>query len=407
MRTIVYYCAGIPLVLSVLTYLALTSLGVELQSARKSSSATMLGVSYDVGVGATAAELTYGNLAAPVRRPDQLLIRVHAASVNPVDFKMRRAKLPQWLVRAGRKIPGADIAGIVLEVPRGSRFRVGDRVAAMMPVVFTHWGASAELAAVNEAHVALIPAGIRFVDAAALPLIALTVVQGFEGADLYGDDAAPVKQRLLVQAGAGGVGTFAIQWASAVLGMEVEASCSPASAALVTSLGASRTIDYHNESALWGAASAQRYDVIFDPMSHRYEARTLQPHFAAAAPAAASILRRAGIYLGVMSSDWSLDAEGEEVANDSSTMLRALRSWVLRTLGGNRAAAGAVVPRHRVVAVRPDGETLQRVLDRVAAGEIRAVVDKIFPLRDAAKAHEYLERGHAKGKVILEIIAEG
>ena len=374
---------------------ALASMGAELRSATDHPTQRMCGVTHGF-TGGVKEKLRYScDLPAPVRRTDQLLISVHAVGMNPVDFKLRRARLPIWLAAyAGRKITGADVASVVLEAPRGSAFARGDRVAAMLPIVFTRWGAAAEVVAVRAAHAAKIPDNISFIDAASIPLVALTVVQGLERGGVVANSAQ--HQKIVIHAGAGGVGTFALQWVRAVLGMsEVVASCSPSSTALVTSLGATRALDYHdgNNTALW---SLRNFDVVLDPMSHRYEARTLAR--STVNSSAPGVLRPGGTYLGIMSSDWALDAAGDEVVGDGASFRRAFVSWLRCALGSVSAV------RHRIVAVQPDGETLARVFERVADGSVRAVIHAVLPLRDAAKAHALLEKGSTHGKIVLRVV---
>lgn len=194
-----------------------------------------------------ATLLRVDSVLRPKPLPDQILVEVAYASLNPCDFKFRRNHAPLFAVPLP-KIPGADIAGVVVEAPLGSPFKVGDRVAAMLPLMGTKWGALAEFVAVDWKHAARVPEGLGLAEAAALPLVALTVSQAFASAgfslgalnaasatapaahEVESEiDALPLHGKVvLVHAGSGGVGSFAVQYAKNVLGAHwVVATCSP------------------------------------------------------------------------------------------------------------------------------------------------------------------------------------
>lgn len=370
------------------------------ESAAPDAHASMTAVAYTKH--GTSSVLVAGQYPRPVPLPHQVLVEVHHAALNPCDFKFRRMKLPRalhgivddMLVAPKPKIPGADLAGRVVAVgdavPADGP-RVGDRVAAMTPLIRTRWGTYAEYAAVDHRHAAVVPAGIDLADAASLPLVALTVLKGLHKVEGY--PGSLQGKKVLVQAGAGGVGTFAIQWCAKVLGMEVATTASPASAALARDLGATTVIDYTTTAF---ELTGDTYDVIVDTMSYLYEARTLNGN--------TTLLRPGGCYLNILSSDWALDAvTGEEVANDGTTVKNLLR----HTVGGYAKRLGLVehAIQYHLVQVSPNGRLLAEVFDAVAAGSIRAVVDRSFPLAEAGKAHDYLAQGHASGKVLLDIRA--
>jgi alcohol dehydrogenase len=248
----------------------------------------------------------------PLVRPRQVLIQVMAASINPVDFKYLRGAAPP-LMLPKPKIPGHDVSGRIVQVgervnvatpsssqqqqPPSTTWRVGDRVAAMVPSLLSPWGTLAEYVAVDASLLARIPdemfaeqqggdniiisggSGISgsaedraWIAAASLPLVGLTVVRAFEQ---LGSSQKWEDKKVLVQAGGGGVGTFAIQYAKKVLrASHVATTASSAGKAeLLRRLGADLVVDYRAtafEDVIEG------YDVVLDPMSWSYEKRTLE-----------------------------------------------------------------------------------------------------------------------------------
>ena len=233
-------------------------------------------------------------------RPHQVLVQVRAASINPVDFKFRRGAVPSFMLPKP-KIPGQDVAGVVVEVGdqvnaakgHDAEWKVGDRVVAMVPSLLSPWGTLAEFVAVDAALLARIPDNFLgatndnnnnnnnvddnnaagddlFASAASLPLVALTVVRAFDRVG-YKDWT---DKKVLIQAGAGGVGSFAVQYAKHVLNASVVATtASAAKAPLLERLGADVVIDYRTTQF---EDVVQDYDVVLDPMSFVYEKRTLQ-----------------------------------------------------------------------------------------------------------------------------------
>jgi len=202
---------------------------------------------------------------------DDLLVKVHAAGVNPVDVKLRENSLPEWFIPLP-KIIGSDLCGTVEEVGDNvyEGFQVGDRVFAMMPHIWSGWGSTAQFAVVNHSIVVPAPKNITAIEAASLPLVGLTVLQGFrQFVEAHPNDTAG--RKVLIQAGAGGLGTFAVQYCKHALGMQVFASCSAANTPFVQSLGADVTIDYKTQRF---EEVCEGMDVVFDPVAYLYEHRT-------------------------------------------------------------------------------------------------------------------------------------
>ncbi len=301
-----------------------------------------------------------------VRKPQvrgrKLLVRVRAAGVNPIDWRVRRGVARPVTALKRQRIPGRDVAGEVVAVgDRVEGFDVGNRVYAMLEGVF---GGYAEYAVVGEDAASPMPENLSFEQAAAVPLAALTAVQALRGAlqDLPHDcDAAPGRRRVLINGASGGVGTFAVQLAR-IFGTEVTAVCSASGAGLAEELGAQHVIDYREEDF---ARNRGCYDVIFDVAGNR--------SFSACRRA----LRRGGIYV------------------TTEPVPRNFLWHVLTFPGDNR--------KGRVVIVWPSGRDLLLLKSLFEAGRMRVVLDSVYPLEEAAAAHAHVETGHPRGKIVLSV----
>lgn len=341
----------------------------------------------------------------PKLRPDQILIKVKAAGLNPCDFKLRRNSDLPIFFRPLPKIPGEDVAGIVVQIGPSrrkggnSKFQIGDRVVAMMPGLGSRWGALAEYAAVDEAFVAKIGDKTSFVEAASLPLVSLTALEAFEEIEKKACSSTnneTQQKKILIHAGAGGVGSFAIQYAKKVLNMQVATTASKRKKKFVRRLGADVVVDYENEDFEHVLVD---YDFIMDTLNWAYESRTLPPKLNMGRNETQKhvLKRRGGHYLNMLSSDWSLTPNGKEKTNHGQSMINWLYYKIVNTVSPHK------IEQYSLVVARPDGAKLQYIMDLVQNGTIKAVVDKTFPLENAATAFDYLEEGHASGKVVVTI----
>ena len=298
------------------------------------------------GPGVLAVERT----ARPEPGPAQVLVRVHAASVNPVDWKLRQGDMKAMVPDQFPATAGQDLAGVVEAVgDEVADFRVGDAVYAMMATGLT--GAYAEYAVLDRSAVARKPGTLDFVQAAAVPMGALTAWQGVvEQGGLNAGD------RLFVHAAAGNVGGMAVQIAHA-LGAHVTGAASAGARALVEGYGADRFIDY-------GAARfegvVQGVDIVFDTLGGDMQARSW------------GILKPGGILVSTL----GIADMGQAEAH------------------GVRAAGFGCVP---------NGEQLRRVAELVDAGEVRPNVGAVMALDEAAQAQELNRTGGIKGKIVLTV----
>ena len=289
----------------------------------------------------------------PEPAPDGVLIKVAAAGVNPADCLLRSGAFRFVARQKMPFVPGADVAGVVEATgPGATRFGVGDPVYAMLPN--TAGGGYAGYAAVSEGAVAAIPPGLTFGEAAAVPLAALTALQALrDKANLAAGG------RVLVNGASGGVGTFAVQ-ISRAMGARVTAVASGRNADLVRDLGAEEVLDYTREDVTAGEA---RYDVVFDAvnvLAFRKARRVLRPN---------------GVFVTV-----------------NPFIGRLSPGWLARFREGRRIES---------LLVRPDGGDLDEMGAWISAGEVTPVIERSYPLADAAEAHRLSESRRARGKLVL------
>mmetsp|Transcript_24072 Transcript_24072/g.45434 ORF Transcript_24072/g.45434 Transcript_24072/m.45434 type:complete len:398 (+) Transcript_24072:46-1239(+) len=317
----------------------------------------------------------------------QVLIKVGTAGLNPVDFKQRRSpSLSQ--MRPLPVVSGFDFSGQVQKIGSGVLgFRPGDVVYGMLPLLGQSWGSFQEYVVTNYTILAHVPTTVPARDAAGLPLVGLTVVQALAPVlrvwQRSGESSKGKK--ILVHAGAGGVGSFALQYCKNVLGMYVATTASPAKEELVKSLGADEVINYRTtkfEEVL------SDYDVVLDSVTQEYETRTLE----------STVLKRGGKghYVNILSSDWDPN-EGE--LGPMQTVKSLLRKWGYSLI----AEFLGIGFYYHCDPVSPDASGLRSIASWVDAGVIKPVVDRSFPLEEVAQAHDYLEKGRAAGKVLVEV----
>ncbi len=309
--------------------------------------------------------LEFQEVEEPAVHDDDVLVRVRAASANPRDWHFMRG-LPAFMrLQFGLRNPkhsglGSDIAGQVEAVGRNvTRFRPGDEVFADVVM-----GGFAEYASVPEEFLELKPANLTFEQAAAVPLAALTALQG-----LRDHGRVQPGQKVLIIGAAGGVGSFAVQLATS-LGAEVTGVCSTRNIDLVRSLGADHVIDYTQTDF---TRSGQRYDLVFQ--------------LAGTAPPADC--RRALTPRGML-----LLSSGESDGRLLGPVDRIIKALLL-----------APFVRQRLVpfVAKRSGEDLRVVKELIEAGTVTPVIDRTYPLSDVPEAIRYLEEGHARGKVVITV----
>ncbi|WP_182812343.1 NADP-dependent oxidoreductase [Bacillus sp. ME78] len=304
----------------------------------------------------------------------EVLAEIHAASINPIDFKIRDGKVKMLLKYEMPLILGNDFAGVITKVgSKVTRFKVGDEIYARPRK--NKIGTFAEYIAIHEDDIALKPKNLSFEEAAPIPLVGLTSYQA-----LHDIMQLQKGQKILIHAGSGGVGTFAIQLAK-IMGAIVTTTASEAGANLVTSLGADEIINYKTEKF---EDILKNYDAVFDTIG----GATLEKSF--------NIIKRGGNIVSV--SGMPNARFGKEFGSGFfKTLLFSLASKKLTALEKKHNA------QYSFLFMKPSGDQLRTIANYIEAGQIKPVIDRVFPFEDAQKAMEYSESGRAKGKIIVKI----
>mgnify|MGYP003493377708 FL=1 len=319
-------------------------------------------------------EIGFADVPRPTLKGDELLVKVHAVGLNPIDNMIPTGMFKPVLHFQLPATLGSDLAGVVTEVGRDvTRFKPGDAVFASIFDLGT--GALAEFAVVPERVAALKPANLDFVQAASIPMVGLTSWQTLkEGLNLRAG------QKLFIPAGSGGIGTFAIQLAK-YLGAKVGTTISTGNVPLVSRLGADEIVDYKQqefENVLRG----------YDAMLGTVRGGTIEKSIAILKPGSK-----------IVSIVGPLDA----------AFARAKRlNFVLRFVFGLMSRKIMRLARQRDVSyqfhfVRPDGAQLNEIGNLLTAERIQPVIDKVFPFEQAKEAPDYLAQGRSRGKVVVKM----
>jgi 2-desacetyl-2-hydroxyethyl bacteriochlorophyllide A dehydrogenase len=299
--------------------------------------------------------LQYGDIETPSIQRNQLLVKVYASSVNPVDWKIRAGQL-QFLT--GYKFPlilGFDVAGEVVEVGESvTRFQPGDKIYAYLDSL--PGGAYAEYAVVSERVACLKPDTMSYEQAAAVPLAATTALQALRdlGQILPG-------HRVLINGASGGVGSFAVQIANAFKA-EVTAVCSTANVELVQSLGADRIIDYTVQDF---TKETRVYDIILDAVAKQ------------SFSACKNILTPNGVYVTTLP--------------DPDSVVQSVLTFLLP---GKKA---------KLIVAQPNGQDLAYLKELIEVGKMRSIIERTYPLSELAAAHAVSEQGHVVGKIAIAV----
>lgn len=317
----------------------------------------------------------------------EVLVQVEAGGLNPVDFKQRRLEAPA-MIRPLPSVSGFDFSGVILQVgPNVTSLKPQDKVFGMLPLMGQRWGAFQEFVVVHSRIIAKAPSKVSLQDAAGLPLVGLTTVHSLQPVLQAWKDAGTSSKgkKILIHAGAGGVGSFAIQYCKNVLGMEVATTASASKAEFVRGLGADTVIDYKTtkfEDAL------KDFDVVLDLVTQEYEQRALK---------SPTLLKGngRGHYVHVISTDWQPNSRETGLGMYSPLVKKWGYSLLARFFN--------LGVYYHCKPVEPDGAGLESIAGWVSKGQIKPVVDRVFKLSEVAEAHKYLETGRAKGKVIIQV----
>ncbi|MBX3085336.1 MAG: NAD(P)-dependent alcohol dehydrogenase [Anaerolineae bacterium] len=311
-------------------------------------------------------ELQMREVAKPVPKANEVLIRVRGASINIADWYMLRGNpfmirlMSGGLRKPKATILGTDVAGMVEAVGSAvTRFKVGDEVYGDLSAC--GWGSFAEYVAAPETMLALKPRNLSFEAAASVPLAGVTALQGVR-------DVAKIRhgQRVLINGASGGVGTFAVLLAKHY-GAQVTATSSTNKMAMVRSIGADQVLDYTQVDV---TQNDERYDVIFDIAAYR----SMLDYRPALCPD--------GLYV--------------IAGGDPNQILKGMAFAPLMSLLGSQTA--------RVLSAKPSAADLSEMTALIEAGSVRPVIDKCYPLAQLADAFRYFGDRHTQGKVVISVV---
>ncbi|HTL87762.1 MAG TPA: NAD(P)-dependent alcohol dehydrogenase [Leptolyngbya sp.] len=299
--------------------------------------------------------LQVAEIEQPQIQPDQMLVKVHAASINPIDWKMRKGMLKMLTGSNFPIVLGFDVSGEVVDVgAQITQFKPGDTLYARLDQ--RTGGAYAEYAAVSEKVAAPKPSNMTHEEAAAVPLAAMTALQA-----LRDQGRLEVGQKVLVNGASGGVGTFAVQIAR-FLGAEVTGVCSSKNAELVRQLGATQVIDYHQQDF---TQNSEKYDLVFDVVGNR------------SLSDCKSVLTPKGIYVTTQPHPSNF-----------------LQSFLTALLPGQK---------YKVILLKENRADLIYLKQQIELGNVRSIIDSTYPLSQIVEAHAHSETERAIGKIVITI----
>lgn len=314
--------------------------------------------------GGSGDVLKLDQIEKPVPADDEVLIKVRAASVNPLDYHLLRHAFLRRVMSARSKVkiarPGRDVAGEVEAVGRNvTQFKAGDEVFGACVGAFAEYACGGESSLVSK------PANVSFEEAAAVPVAGLTALQGLR-------DKAQLQpgQKVLINGAAGGVGTFVVQIAK-TFGAEVTGVCSTRNVEMVRSIGADHVIDYTREDF---TGNGQHYDVIFDLVANH----SFSEHRRALTPR--------GIYIGA------------GVLGLHGSMIRVLTRSITELV-----MSPFVSQKFMSFMAKLNQKDLTAIGALMAEGKVTPVIDRRYSLSEVPEAVRYVEEGHARGKVIIDL----
>jgi len=303
----------------------------------------------------SAEELQYRELEKPIAKSNELLVRVRASSVNPVDWKIRQGHLQLLTGFNFPRIVGSDISGVVVEVGREvTQFQPGDEVYTFLNPI--SGGACAEYAVVAESDAAIKPKNITHAEAAAVPIAGLTALQALR--DLGQIQAG---NKVLINGASGGVGTFAVQVAKA-MNAEVTGVCSAKNIEFIKTLGADFVLDYAEVDF---TQQTDKYDIILDAVGTRTFAECEK------------VLQAEGIYISTLPS--------------FENLAPMLTSWFI---SGKKA---------KFILANANPSDLGALRELIESEKVEPIVDRTYSLAEVAAAHAYSETGRAIGKIAIGI----
>ncbi len=325
------------------------------------------------GYGDVKNNLVFSEVEKPTVKDNQVLIEIHSASVNPIDYKIIEGLLKQIRKLTFPCPIGFDVAGIVVE--RGSNvthLKVGDEVYSRVPSESP--GTFAEYIAVDSDVVCLKPSNLNFSESASLPLVGLTTIQSFDKASLKSGN------KVLIHAGSGGIGTFAIQYAKSK-GAYVYTTTSTKNVEWVKELGADRVIDYKTENYL---NIVNNIDIVYETLGGNYTIDAFK------------VIKNGGKVVSLIGNVDKETARELELNRVFRFMLALKRMKITRQIKHKSAY-------YKLILMNSNGTQLNEIKKLVEDKLIKPVIDKEFSFSESIDALLYQKSGRAKGKIIIKI----
>ena len=311
--------------------------------------------------------LAFNEVSKPTVQANDLLIEVKAAAINPIDKSIILGNLQGLLPLPLPTTSAYDVSGIVVETGNEvSNFEIGDLVYSRVPQ--EQMGTIAEYVAVTSSAVSKKPGNITFEEAASLPLAGLTALQSLEYAGIKEND------KILIHAGSGGVGSFAIQYAKAK-GAYVYTTTSTSNVKWVKELGADRVIDYKTEDY---KSIAKDVDIVFDTLGQNYSLESFE------------VVKTGGIVVSVVG---PLD--------EASAKMFGMTDYKLPEELAN--ASSEKNAEYKFIFMHPNGAHLNEIKLLVEDEKIKPIIDKVYPFSEGVDAFTHLASGRAKGKIVIKI----
>jgi NADPH:quinone reductase-like Zn-dependent oxidoreductase len=311
--------------------------------------------------------LAFNEVSKPTVQANDVLIEVKAAAINPIDKSIILGNLQGMLPIPMPRTSAYDVSGVVIEKGNEvSNFEIGDLVYSRVPQ--EQMGTLAEFVAVTSAAVSMKPGNISFEEAASIPLAGLTALQSLEYAGIKEND------KVLIHAGSGGVGSFAIQYAKAK-GAYIYTTTSTSNVEWVKELGADRVIDYKTEDY---KSIVKDVDIVFDTLGQNYSLESFE------------VVKQGGIVVSVVG---PLD--------ETSAKMFGMDDY---KLPDDLAKAGRDKnAEYKFIFMHPNGSHLNEIKSMIEDEKIKPIIDKEYPFSQSIEAFEHLASGRAKGKIVVKI----
>jgi len=325
--------------------------------------------------GELSTSLEIQEVPIPSIAPNQILIKTYASSFNPLDYKIVRGDF-----KAMRKIQfpkgiGRDVSGVIEQVgEKVEKFKAGEKVCSRIDESLV--GTMADYVISNADDVSLLPSNLKHEEIAGIPLAGLTSYQALV-------DVAKLLpgENILIHAGAGGVGSIAIQLAKH-LRAKVTTTTSTSNIGLVQKLGADNIIDYTKQSYL---EEGPKFDVVFDTLGGKYTLDSFK------------VLKKGGRVV-------SIAGDVDSITTKQLGLNRIIRFLLRLKAKKVTNAASKIGAKYRFLLMSPNGDQLKKLVELYESGSIKPVIDKTYKFDESIQALEYLSKGRAKGKVVVKFI---